>query len=417
MMPFNNKGVYVLLLLIFGFNCKSNEGLQLPKSQEVFKLGLDTLWTAPIYDFSNNPILNSNGDILMSKMFGTPSGEIFQLYDGVTGKLKWEWQDYFKPELGFTDQSHALFGDVLVLCGNNNTYALDIITGKTLWRHQMDSMYGDGMIFSDEDGYVYHGFSAENATYKIFRTKYYENNWQLVCSYKDSCDYDRMQSSTICVSKNKMGQKILVSTFYLTYNQNSKNTVRAIVLGYNIDEGRFDWVKDYTNKYPNFWVCQSESVNGKVYVFAVYGDINYLVAINVNDGSIVWENVLPDFGVGMYVYGNYIVPLCNGRNAVTCYNLETGKVFWKRDFSPDALAKMNFEYGGGVVFKNYLIVTHCDYLLGLNLNNGNIVYFKEIALPNGCLQIGVAVNEKRKCFYTQDRNLVICYKLPSEIIY
>lgn len=76
-----------------------------------------------------------------------------------------------------------------------------------------------------------------------------------------------------------------------------------------------------------------------------------------------------------------------------------------------------FGFDDANVFKNYLFSTQCDNLLLLNLDNGAIVFNKPVSLPQGCLQYGVAINEQKRCFYVQDRNKAICYKLPEEVKY
>jgi outer membrane protein assembly factor BamB len=142
-----------------------------------------------------------------------------------------------------------------------------------------------------------------------------------------------------------------------------------------------------------------------------------LVAFNVKDGSVAWEKKLPNFGVGIYLYKNSIIPLCNGGNPVTAYDLNTGNVVWQQNFTDDQLSNLNFDLSDSKVFKNYLLSTQCDHLLVLNLDNGSIVYFKDISLPNGCLQFGLEINEEKRCFYVQDRMSVVCYKLPDEVKY
>jgi outer membrane protein assembly factor BamB len=199
---------------------------------------------------------------------------------------------------------------------------------------------------------------------------------------------------------------------------NKDNSIRsAKVFGYNLNTKKYDWIKDYTHKYVEFNVCNMASANGKVYTFAVYGANRYLVAINANDGSIAWDKLLPNFGVGIYLYKNMIIPLCNGRSIVAAYDLNTGAKQWQQEFNPEMLSNINFNFGDSKVFKNYLLSTKCDYLLALNLDNGSIVYFKKIAFPNACIQFGLEVNEEKRCFYVQDRISVVCYKLPDEIKY
>jgi outer membrane protein assembly factor BamB len=109
--------------------------------------------------------------------------------------------------------------------------------------------------------------------------------------------------------------------------------------------------------------------------------------------------------------------MSRGTDPVFSFNKETGALLWQSDFTEEEKQFINFDFGDGVVFKNYLFSTECDNLLVLNLDNGNIVYNKKISLPNGCLQYGVAIDEARRVFYVQDRYRIICYKLPKEIVY
>jgi outer membrane protein assembly factor BamB len=416
-----NKNLLYLIIgiLLVNYSCKSKEEVLKPLPLNTSKLVLDTLWRSYIGSYSNNPILNSNKDILMSKIFDNPEGEIFKLFDGSTGKLKWEWHDYFDFEEGFFSSRHIVKNDIIILCGGRNTYGLNILTGKTIWRNQMANMYGEQQIYEDMDGYVYQGYVDAVNNYKsyVYRTKYDEGKWELVCTYEDSSKtYGRMYSNPITFSTNDKGEKMMIYTMYLA-SKTDNTKYSSKIFGYNMVTKQFDWIKDYSDRYYELNVCKMGSANGKVYTFAVYGANRFLVAFNANDGSIAWEKKLPNFGVGIYMYKNTIIPLCNGGNPVTAYDLNTGNAVWQQNFNADQLSNLNFDLSDSKVFKNYLLSTQCDHLLVLNLDNGAIVYFKDISLPNGCLQFGLEINEEKRCFYVQDRMSVVCYKLPDEVKY
>jgi outer membrane protein assembly factor BamB len=262
------------------------------------------------------------------------------------------------------------------------------------------------------------GFTDNVKNYKshIYRTKYDEGKWELVCTYEDSTKtYSRIYSTPAAFSKNSKGEKMMIYSMDLSSEDNKKYSTK--ILGYNLVTKKYDWIRDYSNRYSEFSGVKMVSTNGLIYTFGNYSDNNYLIAINANDGSIAWDKLLPDFGVGIYMYKNSIIPLCNGRNPVIAYDLNTGNVVWRQNFSPTMLAEMNFTFGDSKVFKNYLFSTQCDNLLILNLDYGSIVYFKKIAFPNACLQFGLEINEEKRCFYLQDRFSVVCYKLPDEVKY
>lgn len=414
----------ILFLTFNNIGCKDEAVKPNSSQSNIYKqvpFTLDSIWRSYLDEnkmetFSINPILNSNNDILMSAWGSSSKSEIFKLYDGVTGSLKWQWSDYYRKEEIFNDERHIVINDALILCSHNATYALDILTGQTIWKHYADTMYGEPFIFKDEDGYIYHSFTGEhgNATCYIFRTKYDQLKWELVCSYNDTISFNRMGSTSIAFSKNSKGEKIMIYTLYLV---SAQNKTMSRVCGFNMDTKQTEWVKDYTDKYIEFRVCKMASSVNRVYTFAVNGATWYLVAINATDGSIAWDNVLPDFGVSMHLYKDNIVALCNGSSPINCYNQNNGNLVWQQNFTPADIAKLNFTFGDANVFKNYLFSTQCSNLLVLNLDNGSVVFNKQVALPEGCLQYGIAINEQKRWFYVQDRYNVLCYKLPVEVKY
>ncbi len=414
-----NAIIYLLFIILISSKCKEEAIKPLPNGNPTQTL--DTLWTAPI-GFGITPKFTSNKDVLMSSRYTNLEGEIFKLFDGNTGKMKWEWADYFKVEESFAGGNHTIINDALILCSRNATYALNMLTGQTLWKHQMDSMIGSPQIYKDEEGYIYHGFGSktENSTYYIYRTKYTEPKWELVCTFNDTLPVDRVLGTSIASSINAKGEKIMVFTLYMDYTLNGKLKSVSKVCGYNMDTKQYDWIKDHSDKYVNFRVCKMASSAGKVFTFAVYSVNWYFVAINTNDGSIAWEKQLPNFGVSMHLYKDNIVALSAGSSTVFCLNQNTGAVVWETPFvykDDSSYPNINFAFDDANVFKNYLFSTQCDNLLILNLDNGAIVFNKPVSLPNGCLQYGVAINEQKRCFYVQDRNKAICYKLPEEVKY
>jgi outer membrane protein assembly factor BamB len=422
---------YFLLIILTSSKCKEEVIKPPPYTNPYFKPSvLDSIWRREL-SFSNNPILNSNNDVLMSaKYVGDPKGEVFKLFDGTSGKLKWEWADYFKPEENFNDESHTVINDVLVLCARNNTYALDMLTGQTIWKNKIDSISGSPQIYKDEDGYIYHGFSSKTqaSTYYIFRTKYNEGNWELVCTFTDTLIVDRIIGTSIACSKNGKGEKIMVFTLYLAYSDKGEYKTNAKICGYNIDTKQYDWKKDYTDKYSEFSVCKMLNSGNKVFTFCISaknGGYTELIAIDVNDGSIIWNQELPEYGSSLFFYKNNLIVLSDfATNTSECtalsFNQNTGVKVWESKFKSlnnVGLPSINFNFGSANVFKNYLFSTQGSNLLVLNLENGNIVFNKQVALPSGFLRDGIAINEQKRWFYVGDQVSVVCYKLPDEVKY
>jgi outer membrane protein assembly factor BamB len=365
---------------------------------------------------SINPILNSEGNVLMSNFSLQSNREPMALYDGKTGKLKWTWDDYFRNEGGFWDRSHTVVNDVLVLSAHNATYALNMLTGQTVWKHYMDTMYGSPFVFNDGE-YVYKSFIGETGSYSnhIFRTRYDNINWELVCTYTDSTrKFDDIYNAAMAFTQNDNGDKLLVAAF----NCACSTDLFALIYCYNISKQRFEWLHNYDDRYAAFWNASMQASNQKAFTTAHYGGEMHLSAFNLNDGSIAWDQIIPDIGVGLFLYKDNIISTCNGAKPVSCYSQNSGELVWKQDFANEHFPlTLNFTFGDASIFKNYLFSTQCDNLLVLNADNGNVVFNDQVALPNACLEYGVAINEKERTFYVQDRTYVNCYKLPQQVTY
>jgi outer membrane protein assembly factor BamB len=382
---------------------------------------LTLLWRTHLADnkqeaYSNNPILNSEGDILMSAWSGSTTREVFKLYDGKTGVLKWTWDDYLRDEEIFSEESHVLINDVIVLSKYNATYAFNIVTGQTVWKSYIDTMYGSHMVFSDGE-YVYKDFHGERGSYSsyIFRTKYDQLNWELVCSYIDTTRrFERIDATSISFFTNNKGEKMMI---YPIVDVNGDSHLASICC-YNLSTKSFEWIRDFSDKYLVFNIVKSVIGEHQLFVYSVWGPIEHLAAINLIDGSLAWDKELTNFGVNLFLYKDNLISICNGNSPVQCFNQQTGNLVWQRAFAKETSPlELNFTFGDANILKNYLFSTQCHNLLILNLDNGNVVFNKQAAVDGGCLQYGIAINEKERKFYVQDRKYVNCFKLPEQVKY
>lgn len=384
---------------------------------------LETVWSHNSPFYSTTPIKNSNGDILVSKMFNnTGKGEIFKLLDKNTGTIKWEWSDYLVPKEGFTTSIRTQINDVLVLSDGKRNYALNIMSGQTIWKNTFDSMSAEPQIYKDEDGYIYKGFSSNTtkSTVYIFRAMYNTGNWEWVCTYKDQNPIEgRFEIASIGVTKNSKKEKIVSFTIY-TYYPNSQDSTKALIVGYNLATQSFEWEKNYRKDVGEFSVFMYTSYKDIVYAFSTYGSTYYLIAFDVNNGNISWQKQLPNFGVGIYFYKENLIVASNGESPTLCLNQLTGALQWQQSFSQFTAAQksnLNFSFGDSKVFQKYFLSTQCDNLLVLDADNGSVLFYDKTALPEGCLQHGLAIDEERRVFYAEDRQRVLCYKLPDVVKY
>jgi hypothetical protein len=421
--------IFAVLLALIASKCKEDyKPLPVPKPNPNpwgHKIPtLDTIWRSYTDGFSNTPILNSNNDVLMSSEFTDPKGEVFKLYDGKTGQIKWEWSDYLRKEEAFLTGSIRKINDAIILCNHNSTYAFNSITGQTMWKHYFDTMWGESSIHTDGD-FVYHSLAGEKGSYNnyIFRTKYNQLNWELVCSYHDSTQtYSYIDGNSIAFANNTKGEKIMIYPLHLS---NLGSNFKALLLGFNLNTQKYDWIRDYSDKYYSFYPTDILVKNNNVFIIGERGGNASINSFDANNGDLNWIKQLPEYGVSSFLYDNNIVVLSDlsGKDNnchVISYNQNTGDETWHKIYynynTMDSISTQ-FSNGDNTVFKNYLFSTQCDNLLILNLNNGNTVFYKKVSIGDGCLQDGITVNAEKRWFYVNDRRFNNCYKLPDEVKY
>lgn len=419
--------LHIICLLWFAFLGCKKEPVPTPlpsKNPWEKELELTEVWKTYLDEvtkqetFSINPMLNVNGDILMSN-FSTRSGrEPIKLYDGKTGKLKWIWNDYLRDEIGFFNTGHTVVNNALILSGGKTTYALDMITGQTLWKSFPDTLFGNHPVFSDGE-YIYKDFVGKKGVFAhhVLRTKYNQLNWELVCTYFDSTfRFDELFTTAMNFTTNSKGERLMI--YALGCGGTSESI--AILCCYNLNTKQFEWIKDHSDKYLGFY-GSAPIYNGKLFLYAGSGSTWYLNAVNISDGSVAWQSTLPNGdGADLFLYKGNLISTAyvgggNVNSPVICYDANSGSVVWQQNFTPEISEKLNWEKGYSNVFKNYLFSTHCSILLILNLDNGNVVCTKSV--DKGCLQYGVAINEQARTFYVQDRTYVNCFKIPEEVKY
>lgn len=410
------------LLLLTASMCKKEEVPNNPPYKNIFDPGfvpLEPIWkrrldTNTVDAGSINPMLNSNGDIVVSSFTTISNREPIMLFSGKTGEHKWKWDDYLRDELGFWDRRHVVDNDILVLCAHNATYALNIVTGQTVWRHFRPTEWGSSSIFKDDKGYVYHIFSGENSDYAnyVYRTKIDQLNWELVCTLRDSSDrlFTRRLPENITFTTNQKGDQLMLFSLTLFNTAIDGNTFLAC---YNINEKKYEWVRNYYQDYNEWGHTNMHVCNNMIVAYAYLGSNRYLIGVNLENGNIEWEQPVADHGVDLFKFNNTIISTVNGRHSVIAYNPATGQIIWEQKFNAEVLSQMNFLFGHGKTFKHFLFSTHCERLVVLNLIDGNVVYNERIS--TGCLEYGAVVDEHNKTFFVVDGTYINCYKLPKEI--
>ena len=408
------------LTIIGQYGCKVRENISPSLYLSNDSTQIDTVWRSEIFDASVTPFTNGDGNVITSKTYSNPIGEIFEMREKNSGELIWKWHDYFSPEYSFRGASLIFKNDILLLSKSNNTYAIDSKSGKTIWKDRQANKLGDKSMAIDDDNYIYHGFrDVENGNRNIYiwRTKIDHLNWEEVFVFRDSVDNNRIASMNMVVAKNLKGEKLIIFTPVLFRTINNENIRISKVVAYNISLKKVEWQVNYNQDEFNldFWKTNIIARNNKIYVFGVSGTNYFLLAYNTSDGKLAFTKSLQNYGVGLHFYKDMVIPLLNGNSPIIAYDINTGDERWRISFLDKGQHEINFAFDDSKVYKNYLISTQCGKMLAINLDNGKEVYYDEPKVMGQCLQFGLAINEEKRWFYVQDRFYINCYTLPFQI--
>ncbi len=365
--------------------------------------------------YGMEPRINSMMNVVANGVFGE-NGSMFFVYNKENGEKLLTWQDYLVPDEIIPTRSTQFINDHLVAISGTRSYCFNSLTGATVWRHNFQGMYADPHLFKDDSNYVYRTI-YDKYKYYYYRTPYDKCDWKLIWSEPKNFSYSYITNSHLAISYNTSGEKLLISSMYQLKNVNGSNYAEPRVLAYNMTQRKIEWDKNLSEKYVEFSPISPLVYNGLYYSFAAYGPTWYLVAINVTTGQVAFDIVLPDFGTKMMVYNGKLIVTCNGRSPVLCYNTSNGSLIWSLDLPYPKYEQINFNYDNICLFKNYLLSTQNDYFLGVNLINGRAVCYKKYLDDKYQHDMGLAVNEERRVYYTMNGNYFMAHKLPVEIRY
>ena len=211
---------------------------------------------------------------------------------------------------------------------------------------------------------------------------------------------------------NKKGEQLLI---YQLSQLNTNVDEKISMACYNMNQKKYEWVKNYTQKFNEWGAPQILNDNERIYSYAYYGAEYHFVAFDINTGEIVWDNQVPDFGVNMFLFGADIISVCNRSSPIVSFSAKSGSVNWSQPFSIADRIDINFDFDSDVIYKNYLISTQQKKLLVVELSSGVVLFNKQPAKGNGSIENGVAVNSQKGVFYVGDGLYINCFKLPSGV--
>lgn len=395
--------------------CKSQKKIELPAPLP--SVTYDTVWTIPA-SYSLKPHLTKEGNVIYNDLFSpNPKGGSIYLVDGLTGKQLFEWNNYLHTPLPISDNGVFYKDNKMVFCNGPRNYCINTENGATLWRTQMIDHSASSFIYSDENTYYYQAMSNANYQVDIYKSDIESGKKEIEFSIYDSAKtHEELLISPIVVSKNKKNEDILI--LYVFYRAAIHDyPPKTKIFCYNLSKKKLDWVEDFDDQMNEVQVSNFATKGNKTFLSGFYQKTWYIFCLDNDNGQIIWQQVLPNFCVGLHLYEEQVIAISAGQSPICSFYTINGNPRWTTSFLDEPYYDINFDFGDAIVFKNYLISTQGDYLLGLNLENGRVICHKKMALPNSYMQYGIAINEEKRLFYVQDRFRILCYRLPKEIAY
>ncbi len=407
--------IYLLGLVLTLLACKSQKKTDVPKP--IANLTYDTVWTIPA-SYSLKPHLTKEGNVVYNDLFSpNPKGGSIFIVDGLTGKQLFEWNNYLHTPLTISDNGVFYKDNKMVFCNGPRNYCINTENGATLWRTQMLDYSASTFLFSDSNKYYYQGMSNANYQVDIYKSEIESGKKEIAFSIFDTTKmYEDLLVNPIVVSINSKNESVLLTKVAFRAAINDY-PLKTKVFCYNLTQKKLDWVEDFEGKMNQIHVSNFATKGNKTFLSGFYQKTWYIFCLDNDNGQIIWQQVLPNFCVGLHLYEDQVIAMSAGQSPITSFNTTNGNPKWTTSFFDEPYYDINFDFGDAIVFKNYLISTQGDYLLGLNLENGRVICHKKMALPNSYMQYGIAINEEKRLFYVQDRFRLLCYRLPKEIAY
>jgi len=414
------KYITILLYIIFllaNVNCAKESNSDIIVNQDSIKV----VWSRPLTDdytyvVSITPILNDSNQVLFSNWNKLPFEE-FRLYNKDYGTVMFKWHDYLRNEEIFTNYEIYKVKDKIILCSNNASYLFNINTGQTISKNYFDTMFGSSRFFLDlTHDNVFQGFHGEKGTYNyyLFYSSTEKLNWHLKYTFHDSSlKFDNLTNCGMSFFKIN-GETQVVNTLV----NGGSSSPSALMFSYNIDRGKLNWLKNYENNYSEFHnnanLLQKDSI---IYTMASNGLNNYMVAINANNGDIIWQKDAPHRVNFMKMYGDQI--LCSFMNTAVVNFIDrfTGITNKSMDISPKSSDYAQIDDMDVIIHKNYLFATLNKSVCILDLDKQELIFNTYIPGISYHLKNGVAIDEKKRVMYAADEVYAYCLTLPKNVIF
>ncbi len=372
------KSLYSFILLPFiivSSACKpiaGNEDDMIWQTQIAFQ-GLNTA-EAPVEEFSNGVLFTGT----------KATGTVLFFLDKQTGSIQWEWSDWILPRESILLRGFYLYQTTLLFQNGENTYAVNIQTGKTLWRIQHQSAarlvtgLGDKFFFTPKFTTVAQG-KIESGTFNELFSISEMSGFRVV-----------INTPIPFLAANR--DTMLLTTRQGLQLSNSSPAPTYLML-YNLTKRQLLYDSAQQDNTP--WGLP-QIVDSKVYM--AIGE-----SIQCNDlqaGKLLWRRKFESNFVFSHltVSEGKIFAGCEDTNFY-CLDAETGAILWQLNGIVGGSRKP-FVMNGVVYFNR-------TFFYAVDANNGQILWKKKS--PDNADFFGIISGSNGKVYVQSDKS-AYCYK-------
>ena len=314
--------IYLLGLVLTLVACKSQKKIELPAPLP--SVTYDTVWTIPA-TYSLRPHLTKEGNVIYNDLFSpNPKGGSIFIVDGLTGKQLFEWNNYLHSPSTISDEGVFYKDNKMVFCNGPRNYCINTENGATLWRTQMLDHSAGAFLFSDGNKYYFQRMSNANYQVDIYKSEIESGRKEIEFSIYDSAKtHEELLISPIVVSKNNKNEDILI--LYVYYRAAIHDyPPKTKIFCYNLSKKKTDWVENFDDKMNEVQVSNFATKGNKTFLSGFYQKTWYIFCLDNDNGQIIWQQVLPNFCVGLHIYEDQVIAMSAGQSPITSFNTING---------------------------------------------------------------------------------------------
>ncbi|MEI6410811.1 MAG: PQQ-binding-like beta-propeller repeat protein [Bacteroidota bacterium] len=413
----------LFIFLFCSFACHKDTIVVPPVVNPPINSKLNIVWQVPILsDTSENstvvfgPVL---GNPVYCLNYYEPSGAFIQVRDGLTGALKWKYDQWIQPLDGLLANEMAIIKNKVIVNDWHRTYCLDGQSGALNWAIDVTQQNGNGephfSIFGD---CIYKNNFEESPPItihaSIVRSNYLNGHWDTLVNYQ-ARDSFVLGFTPPSIWVNPQGDTVLIirdngarNYIYEPY-KGARNW--SNIYAYNLHTKRYDWkLEDFQN---NTIMYNPPIISNDRYYVATLLKVH---CIDLKTGQTVWSKALSNSNLysGFVQHKNWLIAQGTD-HGIWALDMDNGKIIW---YNPQPLGLIDklFYYDGVVYFTS----SGDGRLYAINAEDGSTIWAERSPnrlkkrTPNATFgQSYVAIDPDKKVIYVSDNYYAMCIKMPE----